>query len=599
MTPKLHRSIISLAFALLAFNALAQTPPRATGGFAERFEQLDRDGDGKVSREEGGSLPFFDEADKNRDAFLTERFAEALHRAGARARVIGAPERTHGQIALEFAQPGDKVAEAVFAFFERGRPSAVTPATGQFHDSILAPKSPARTSVAFGNAKPAPQDNIRPPLNLRFTQDYFSGRRDVNGQWMGGTEALNLAVHKGRLYAGIGYWQDIPHFKDKPGDPWVGAQILVKEGKDAPWKVDLNMGQRILRARALCTVTFETDAHGNRLPQPVEMLLTSGMNFGSIELLVWSRDDEANQWHRMVVDRIEVGDYLVAIGSHRDQVTGVSYVFGGSRNGSVYKGMYDPAAPGTIRWENKPEFTTRDERDDTKNAERRVMGFAEADGVLYASIRTSIYRRVAGGKPDWKEVYHWPLPPPDEEGWRRPQGRGLTAVPKPDGKGRMLLVALEMEQVIRRIDPAKGHRVKDDFDVGAYFLNAWGHEVRSSLCMAHNRMVPYTIPSTGEKVLMFGFGANPRGAPSWNRSGGAGLFIRRADGAYQHVPVEDPSLDPHPLLYATRDIAPSPWEPNVIYACGYDATGNAALKTRAFNTAWIYRSEFQQNKPRD
>jgi hypothetical protein len=77
------------------------------------------------------------------------------------------------------------------------------------------------------NALPAQQSNIPAPLNLQFTQDYVPGTRDVNGKWMGGTEALNMAVHNNRLYAGIGYWQDIPLYEDKPGDPWVGAQILV------------------------------------------------------------------------------------------------------------------------------------------------------------------------------------------------------------------------------------------------------------------------------------------------------------------------------------------------------------------------------------
>jgi hypothetical protein len=502
------------------------------------FTHFDKDNDGKVTAAELGMPAAFKAADKNGDGFVTQdEFAAHLRQ-----------RRGHAP----------------------------------------------RPKGAGANAQTEPSS-----IRFKFTPDYVPGKNDVSGQWMGGTEALNLAVHKGHLYAGIGYWQDIPLYEDKPGDPWVGAQILVKQGKDTPWKVDLNMGQRVLRARALRTVTFETDAQGNRLPHPVEMLLTSGMNFGSPEILVWSRVDDANQWHKVVVDRTKVGDYLVALGSHRDQVTGVSHVFGGSRNGSVYKGVFDPAAPGKIRWEDQPEFTTRDERADTKNAERRVMGFAEADGALYASIRTSIYRRADGAKPDWQEVYRWPLPPADQEGWRRPEGRGLTAVPKPNGKGEMLLVALEMEQVIRRIDPANGHRAEDDFNVGAYFLKAWGHEIRSSLCMAHNRMVPYTIPATGENLLMFGFIANPRGARSWNRSGGAGLFVRRADGTYHHFPVEDPRLDPHPVLYATRDIAPSPWEPNVIYVCGYDATGNAALKTRALNTAWIWRGEFQQNKSKD
>jgi hypothetical protein len=527
-------ALIALA-PLMACPALSaqDTQPARGGGLAERFRQLDRNGDGKVSAEELNMPNLFGRLDKDKDGFVSKE---------------------------EFA-----------AYPRQRREDA------------------SRTKSASANPQTEPSS-----MRLKFTPDYVAGARDVNGKWMGGTEALNLAVHRGRLYAGIGYWQDIPHFEDKPGDPWVGSQILVKEGKDTPWKVDLNMGERVLRARALRAVAFETDAQGKRLPQSVELLLASGMNFGGPEILTWSRDDDSNQWHCSVVDRTRVGDYIVAFGGHRDRTTGVSHVFGGSHNGSIYKGAYDPGAPGKIRWENQPEFTTRDERADTKNAERRVMGLAEADGHLYASIRTSIYRRTDGDKPNWKEVYRWPLPPADEKGYRRPEGRGLTAVSKPDGNGQMLLVALEMEKVVRRIDPANGHRAENDLDVGTYFLKTWGHETRNSPCMAHNRMLPYTIPSTGEEVLMFGFRAtDPPGVRPWNRSGGAGLFVRWADGTYLHFPVEDPSLDPHPFLMTVRDVAPSPWEPNVIYVCGYDATGNVAIKTRALNTAWIWRGEVQ------
>ena len=51
------------------------------GGFAERFKQLDRDGDGKVSREEGSSLGFFDAADASKDGFLTTQEVQAYFAA--------------------------------------------------------------------------------------------------------------------------------------------------------------------------------------------------------------------------------------------------------------------------------------------------------------------------------------------------------------------------------------------------------------------------------------------------------------------------------------------------------------------------------------
>ena len=75
----------SLSALLACLTLSAQESPRpAGGGLAERFKQLDRNGDGKVSREEGGSLSFFDAADKNKDGFLTIEEVQAYFAARAK-----------------------------------------------------------------------------------------------------------------------------------------------------------------------------------------------------------------------------------------------------------------------------------------------------------------------------------------------------------------------------------------------------------------------------------------------------------------------------------------------------------------------------------
>jgi catechol 2,3-dioxygenase-like lactoylglutathione lyase family enzyme len=92
-------TLISLSAILVCLAASAQTQQRAAGGgLAERFKQLDRNGDGKVSREEGGSLQFFDAADKNKDGFLTVEEVQAYF-AGRRTARPAAPDQPAAPLA--------------------------------------------------------------------------------------------------------------------------------------------------------------------------------------------------------------------------------------------------------------------------------------------------------------------------------------------------------------------------------------------------------------------------------------------------------------------------------------------------------------------
>jgi len=62
----------------------------------------------------GGQQPYANSS-RAKDA---EEFVSKLQAAGVTAQVVGAPEKTHAQIALEFGTPNDRVAEQVFAFLK-------------------------------------------------------------------------------------------------------------------------------------------------------------------------------------------------------------------------------------------------------------------------------------------------------------------------------------------------------------------------------------------------------------------------------------------------------------------------------------------------
>jgi catechol 2,3-dioxygenase-like lactoylglutathione lyase family enzyme len=109
-------ALIGLSTILVCLAASAQTQQRAAGGgLAERFKQLDRNGDGKVSREEGGSLPFFEAADKNKDGDLSIEEAQAYFATRRTARVTAnQPMQTASAQATPLA-PGELTAvDAVF-----------------------------------------------------------------------------------------------------------------------------------------------------------------------------------------------------------------------------------------------------------------------------------------------------------------------------------------------------------------------------------------------------------------------------------------------------------------------------------------------------
>ena len=226
--------------------------------------------------------------------------------------------------------------------------------------------------------------------------NFMAGRIGSADPLARGTEIVHIEAHKGRLYVGNGYWMDNPY----TAIPW--AQVLAIDSPTDAWRIDHSLGASHLRVTALKSVVFETDDSGNPLSEKVNLLLAGSDRrrgvLGMGESNIFTRDDDSGSWVRTTLQsgrgyRCMVRAFFV----HRDGVTGVDRIFVSAGQLGIYSGVYDPAQLGKIRWDEASEFGP---------IVARPMSFAEANGVLYASVGTSVYRRVDGQAPVWEGGLH-------------------------------------------------------------------------------------------------------------------------------------------------------------------------------------------------
>ena len=394
-----------------------------------------------------------------------------------------------------------------------------------------------------------------------------------------------LAAHQGRLFAGNGYWEDQPGWWD--GSP--GAQILVLDRPGGIWAVDHDFDARLpdgrrrhLAVSALRSVAFRTSA----LRQPVPILLASTWDLTGTRS-VFMRDAATGQWSESALAHSPpTKDFLPQIrcfGQHRDAVTGADLAFAGDSSG-VFRGAFDS---GALRWNPVPElaFAALNIPPMPGIGDRlRVGAFAEANGVLYASIGQQIYQRGDGPTPSWRLLYTNPRQHVTETGLR-----GMTAVAASGGREMLLAVAEGYQARIVRIDPADGSETTE-LDLDGFLNRAWGTKV-SFVIAAYNDMAP-----AGGALLLGLEAFIPPRAPRppghtvldvvHGLEAGAWYLIRDKAGRYRlrQIEVEFPRLG-HSLV-SVRAILASPFPGDgAVYFAGYDAN-----YTPIHNSAWITRA---------
>ena len=432
----------------------------------------------------------------------------------------------------------------------------------------------------------------------RWVQSYDAGYTDRNGAHAGGSEIMHLVSHKGKLYAANGYWVD-SRWVIPPDAEKQSAQVLRLDSAGGRWQVDLDTGKangfdlRYMKGNILKSVTFTRDAAGRRLEKPQNLLvMAAGANFergGAVS--TWVKDDSSGRWIHTLVRHGSTAGGLRWVPRdmeiYRDKETGVERLFLLLGNPGVTSGVYDPALPGKIRWDRHVEFPFLT----TGSLKTRPLGLAQANGSLYLSEGSSIYRRDDGGRPGYTEILNLEADTDTDVGGIR----GLTTISNPNGPGDSLLFLWapghKSRSQVKRLDPAGagGYKLHDEASMADLMSAALGVKVTYTLG-AHNRMLPVKHPGTGELVHLIGFQGNIRGKNHlrWKGSqlyAGAMYAVRSADQTYKVLEVNNTYLPGKSLLVSPRTFCLSPFGDNHLYIGGHDSS-----RLISDDMAWVFRA---------
>lgn len=420
------------------------------------------------------------------------------------------------------------------------------------------------------------------PANEPYSVSYSAGGYDARGNFLGGTELMNLADFEGKLYAGIGYWMDRPQvFSAGRVDPPSGAQIIVLDSKLSQWHLEYAFNQRgpagdliYRRLSAMEMIQFQRANAGG----PVAMLV-AGLDGGDGG--VYTRKS-AGVWEDT---RVPTRTPTRSLAVHYDSSDGREKLFAAPGGGedknfdrAIYAGVYDPAAPGRIRWDPAPERVA---------LQSRIMSMTECGGALYAAAKPSIFRRNDARK-SWDVIYSYPISNSFDESRYASGFRGLTCITEPDGKKALLSGFEGTTGQILRIDAQSGAAAVE-LDTRQFLTRQWGAPPARPDIIAGYNDIPLVKTSPTE-IRLFGLLAR---SPIPAETNAAWLLSRTASNPPRyalhevHAPVNWPYTRSDGALWSVRAITVSPFSEDqgqVLFLGGYDGHFEPD-----HNTAWLYR----------
>ena len=433
----------------------------------------------------------------------------------------------------------------------------------------------------------------KPAVRSPWVRSYSAGGRDVNGEFLGGSEIFHIESHKGKLYAATSYWEDENNTYYSNGKRNQWAQVLVKDSKTSPWREDYDTSddRGVLRPEILQSVTFTK-------PNPDVNLLflaTYRTDRTKYYVDVMVRNDATGKWIKTTPHSgpkvPDAHDFSVrAMRVYTDRVTREERIFVTVGIQGVLSGVYDPKVPGLIRW--YPFHPV--------NFSERALSVCEANNSLVIGAGDAVWRRKDGRSPSYSMVHD--LRDLVDNPVQPAIGgiRGMTTIDNPNGPGDSLLFLWSNADAkgacgsMYRLDPdgRGGYTRHEDVRLASVVQGELG--VHPSFILgAYSYVQPVRNPETGKINHLVGLYVQlQRGKhsyPTWSdkKIYMGGLFaIRDEKGRYTINEVNGRHNGSDTPLTAVRAIEPSPFRYDTdVYFGGHDC---AFIRSTDF--AWMYKA---------
>ena len=431
-----------------------------------------------------------------------------------------------------------------------------------------------------------------------WSKSFTAGNNDSNGNFLGGSEVLQLVGHKNKLYASVGYWEDqnnIWYGGTNNGTGW--GQIISLDGPSSQWKEDYYLGSSFLRPEILKQIIFTKDASGNALTNPDTVLIAAGYSpnylTNTVTVKSFTRDDVNNIWKegQIVQGPLSTGDsYSIRdIEVYKDQLTGIERVYATVGTKGIYTGTYNPLTPGKIDWIQIPEIG---------QLPIRSLGITTANNTLFFSSGNKLFKRNDGTSYSYSIAHDFS---DLSTNINSAVGgiRGLTTIKNPNANDEAMLLMWcpdgQSKGIIYRLEPDgsggfnRFYEAKISSLVESYLP---GTSV-GYLLGAYNEFYEYVDPITSDTIHLIGFEATISGGvyPTWNGYYSGALFAKRdVNMQYSLEEINGVISNNAAPLVANRCYVKSPFNnhENSIYFGGFDPNNNTAT-----SMAWIYQKEFQ------